>query len=71
MSPKEQKMTPGWAAMASALSMSSSGVTQNRAAGAVNHLDAGRKHLVDAVLDDGVVWPPQTSMIFQGRVVME
>jgi hypothetical protein len=28
MSPKEQKMTPGCAAMASALSISSSGVTQ-------------------------------------------
>jgi hypothetical protein len=28
MSPKEQKITPGWAAMASALSMISRGVTQ-------------------------------------------
>jgi hypothetical protein len=28
MSPNEQKMTPGWAAIASALSIISSGVTQ-------------------------------------------
>ena len=54
MSPKEQKITSGRAAIASALSMISSGRDAHRAAGAVDHLDLVGEQLVDAVPDDRV-----------------
>ena len=47
-------MTPGCAAMARALSMSLERSDADGAAGAMDHFDASGKHLVDAVLDDGV-----------------
>ena len=53
MSPNEQKITPGCAAMASALSISSSGVTHTGQPGPWTISSRGQ-HLVDAVLDDGV-----------------
>jgi hypothetical protein len=69
MSPNEQKMTPGWAAIASALSMISSGVTQTGQPGPWIISIALGQQLVDAVPMIEWVWPPQTSIMAQGRVV--
>ena len=57
MSPNEQKITPGRAAMASALSMISSGVTQTGQPGPWIISIAVGQQLVDAVPDDRVGLP--------------
>ena len=54
MSPNEQKITSGRAAMASAWSISSSGVTHTGQPGPVHQRHARRQQLVEAELDDGV-----------------
>ena len=54
MSPKEQKMTSGRAAIASALSMISSGVTHTGQPGPWISSISRREELVDAVADDRV-----------------
>ena len=54
MSPNEQKITPGRAAISSALSISSSGVTQTGQPGPWMSVISWRQQFVDAELDDGV-----------------
>jgi hypothetical protein len=54
MSPNEQKITSGRAAMASALSMISTGVTQTGQPGPWMSVTSGGQQLVDAEADDGV-----------------
>ena len=54
MSPNEQKMTPGCAAMAWALSIISSDVTQTGTTRAMDKFDLLRQQMIQAVLDDAV-----------------
>src|SRR5579863_10307306 len=57
--------------MARALSMSSSGVTQTGQPGPwIISIPAGSIWSIPFLMMEWV-WPPQTSMIFQGRVAME
>ena len=57
MSPNEQKITSGRAAMSSAFSMISSGVTHTGQPGPVHQRHLRRQQLVDAELHDGVGLP--------------
>ncbi len=57
MSPNEQKITSGRAAMASAWSIISSGVTQTGQPGPWNEFDFARQQLVNPVADDRVRLP--------------
>ena len=69
MSPKEQKITPGCSAMASALSMISSGVTQTGQPGPwIISTPSGSSWSMPCRMIE-CVWPPQTSIIAHGRVV--
>jgi hypothetical protein len=69
MSPNEQKMTPGSAAMARALSMISSGVTQTGQPGPwIISTPSGRSWSMPCRMIEWVC-PPQTSIIAHGRVV--
>src|SRR5438477_2299522 len=69
MSPNEQKITPGCAAIASALSISSSGVTHTGHPGPCTiSIPAGSIWSIPFLMIEWVC-PPQTSMIFHGRVV--
>ena len=63
-------MTPGVAAMASALSMISSGVTQTGQPGPwISSTSSGRSWSMPLRMMEWV-WPPQTSMMAQGRVTV-
>jgi hypothetical protein len=67
MSPKEQKMVCGSAAMAIARSISSTGVTQTGQPGpCTSEISDGNKSS-RPLLTMVCVWPPQTSMSVQGR----
>ena len=70
MSPNEQKMTPGRAAISSALSISSSGVTQTGQPGPCTSVTSGGSSSSTPNLTMACVCPPQTSMSVHGRVVM-
>ena len=70
MSPKEQKITPGCAAMASALSIISSGVTQTGQPGPwISSISSGSSWSMPLRMIEWVC-PPQTSIMAHGRVVM-
>ena len=70
MSPNEQKITSGRSAMASALSIMSSGVTQTGHPGPWTiSMSSGRRRSIPLRMIEWV-WPPQTSMRTQCLVVM-
>src|SRR5580704_10928508 len=68
MSPKEQKITSGRLAMATALSMSSIGVTQTGQPGPWTSVISRGSRSSRPLLTMVCVWPPQISMIVHGRV---
>src|SRR5271157_3899136 len=68
MSPKEQKITSGRAAIATALSISSIGVTQTGQPGPWTSVISRGSKSSRPLLTMVWVWPPQISMIVQGRV---
>ncbi len=70
MSPNEQKTTFGREAMAIALSISSSGVTHTGQPGPWTSSTSLGSSSSIPYLTIVWVWPPQTSMIVQGRVVI-
>ena len=70
MSPNEQKITSGRAAISSALSISSTGVTQTGQPGPWMSVICLGSSSSRPNLTMAWVWPPQTSMSDQGRVVM-
>ena len=68
MSPNEQKITSGRAAISSALSMISSGVTQTGQPGPwISSMPSGSSWSMPCRMIEWV-WPPQTSIIAQGCV---
>src|SRR6266540_2519168 len=70
MSPNEQKITPGRAAIARALSIISSGVTHTGQPGPwISSISGGSSWSIPLRMIE-CVCPPQTSMIAQGRVVI-
>ena len=69
MSPKEQKITSGRAAISSALSMISRGVTHTGQPGPwIISISSGSSWSMPCRMIE-CVWPPHTSMIAHGRVV--
>src|ERR1700756_607874 len=68
MSPNEQKMTSGRAAMATALSISSIGVTHTGQPGPCTRLISRGRRSSRPLLTMVCVWPPQISMMVHGRV---
>ena len=70
MSPKEQKITPGRDAMSMARSISSSGVTQTGQPGPWTSVTPSGSSSSTPNFTIAWVWPPQTSMMVHGRVVM-
>ena len=70
MSPNEQKMTSGREAMAWARSIISSAVTQTGQPGPWTSSSSGGRIPSIPYLTMVCVWPPQTSMIVQGRVTV-
>jgi len=70
MSPNEQKITPGFAAMASALSIISSGVTHTGQPGPwISSICSGSSWSMPLRMIE-CVWPPQTSINAHGRVTV-
>ena len=69
MSPNEQKITSGRAAMATALSMISIGVTHTGQPGPWISVISGGSISSSAKRTMACVCPPQISMMFHGRVV--
>src|SRR5579884_2065433 len=69
MSPKEQKITSGRAAMVTALSINSSGVTQTGQPGPWTRVISGGSSSSMPYLTMVCVWPPHISINVQGRVV--
>ena len=70
MSPNEEKITPGRAAIASARSICSSGVTQTGQPGPCTSRSPSGTSRSMPLRTRVCVWPPQTSMIVQGRVAV-
>ena len=70
ISPKDVKMTPGWPAIAIALSIVSSGVTQTGHPGPWTRVISGGSRSPESDLTIVCVCPPQISMIVQGRVTI-
>ena len=68
MSPKEQKMTSGREAISTALSISSMGVTQTGQPGPWTSVRLLGSRVSTPYFTMVWVWPPQISMIVQGRV---
>ena len=68
MSPNEVKITPGRAAIASARSICSRGVTQTGQPGPCTSRSPSGTSRSMPLRTRVCVWPPQTSMIVQGRV---
>src|SRR5579872_188163 len=68
MSPNEQKIASGRAAMATALSMSSIGVTHTGQPGPWTSVISRGSRSSRPLLTMVWVWPPQISMMVQGRV---
>src|SRR5487761_2046954 len=70
MSPKEQKITLGREAIASALSITSSGVTHTGQPGPwISSISSGSNWSMPLRMMEWV-WPPQTSMMAHGRVTI-
>src|SRR4051794_29576024 len=70
MSPNEQKMTSGRAAMAWARSIVSRAVTHTGQPGPCSRSTSGGRSWSRPYFTIVCVWPPHTSMIVQGRVTV-